>query len=160
MKFLGCLLMLSSGVAVAQLPSTPPVKMGLWQAEISTKTSGGGYPDEPAKKTIQRACVTPETWKSSGIGKDQTKGCTNIKESYSGRTYSFDDTCPASPGSPGSSAAHLELVFETQELMRISMKMRIDTGDGKSLNMTSTGTSKYVGASCGDIPPGDSKDVE
>ena len=156
MKVLGCLLMLSSAAAVAQLPSTPPMKMGLWQAEISTRTSGGGYPDQPAEKRIQRACVSPETWKSFAVSESE-KTCTRAKESYSGRTYTIDMVCPASADSAGSSTSHMEIVFDTQEAMHFSMNMTINTGQGKPLSLASTATSKYVGSSCGDIPPGESK---
>src|ERR1700754_3404758 len=63
---------------VAQAPSTPPVKMGLWQGTTVSKMTGLQLPPEVAEKmkamgrpvpgaeprTIEtQSCLTPEKWK-------------------------------------------------------------------------------------------------
>lgn len=157
------LLSLSAFVAVrgvhAQSAEAPPVKMGLWQTE--TSTSMPGMENMPAghgkRTTVTQGCLTPDTWKSEfqRIQNAQSSNCKVSNTRQDSHSLSFDETCTSDQYN---TTAHFEGLFDNDEHMHGSGKVQI-TGaaspQGMTMNMTLT--SHYLGASCGNVKPGEGK---
>ena len=147
--------------AHAQAVEAPPVKMGLWQTEASTTMPG--MENMPAghgggkHTTISQGCLTPETWKSDfqRIQNPRDSSCKISNQHQDSHSLSFDETCTSDQYN---TTSHFEGLFDNDEHMHGSGKVQI-TGaafpQGMTMNMTLT--SHYLGASCGDVKPGEGK---
>ncbi len=142
-------------MAVAQLPSTPPIRMGLWETAVSTKMTGMDMPPALAKmaglggqEIRVQACVTPESWQKV-VDTRQGKDCTRTNEHYTGNTYSFDLSCRS-----GRMTGHSESVFEGQDAGHSTVSMVMDQGGGRpQMHVDSTSQSHFVSADCGGVTP-------
>jgi Protein of unknown function (DUF3617) len=148
-------------VAQAQSVDTPPIKMGLWQTEVSTTMSGmenmpmnhGGQ-----HTTVSQGCLTPDTWKSS-MQKMQTDAqradckVSNMHQDSSG--LSFDESCSSARYN---SDIHFQAQFDNSENMHGSAKMKMTAqGLPQPMTMDMTMTSHYLSSECGDVKPGEAK---
>ena len=147
----------------AQTLETPPVKMGLWQTEVSTTFAG--MPNMPAghamgdHKTTTQSCWTPETWKNSlekFNDRQHAENCTTSNMNQSAHSISFDESCTADRGYE--TKMHFEAQFDSSESMTGKGTVVI-TGQampqGMTMNMTMN--SKFLSSSCGDVEPGKAK---
>jgi Protein of unknown function (DUF3617) len=148
--------------ALAQIAGPPPLKMGLWQTEVTSTVTG--MPEMPAgrgpigRRTVTQGCLTPDTWKKgledfNRHQQDTDCKVTNMHEDSSG--IALNETCTSEQFT---SAVHFELTFDNSEHTHGSATVHM-TGPHFPQGMDShiSMTSHYLGASCGDIKPGDSK---
>ncbi|HTV05789.1 MAG TPA: DUF3617 domain-containing protein [Acidobacteriaceae bacterium] len=177
----GCLLLVCvAGVAGAQTavnPDTPPpVKMGLWETQVTSQIAGITLPPDviarlkqmgrpipgEAHTTVTQSCLTPEEWRKSleGMNKPQNSDCTIDKREVNEKKFSFDLSCKTERGM--TMTGHWEMNVVDDEHAHGSGSM---TGDqpgpnGQNFSATTTIDSHYLGASCGDVKPGEPKVVQ
>jgi hypothetical protein len=149
--------------AAASAQTAPPLKMGLWQHQITVQMSG--MPDGmPASRTItKQSCFTPDTWRNS-LQQMQSHpampgvSCTNSNVQQDARHVSFDAQCTMQQGM--SMNVHVDMHFDSEEAMHGTTSVTM-TGDKMPSGMTvnSTIQSKFVNTDCGSVKPDDQKDV-
>lgn len=153
---------------VAQAPSTPPVKMGLWQGTTVSKMTGLQLPPEVAEKmkamghsvpgaeprTIEtQSCLTAEKWKEMfGKLNEDRESCKieNLKQDSSG--MSADMVCNSTRG--GNGKGHLEVSFISTEKVHGTMHMEMMTQrQPEPIVIDMTFDSTYQGSDCKGISP-------
>jgi len=154
---------LALSAAVAQISDIPPVKMGLWQTEVTTTMAGmENMPMAHAMgnhSSTTQSCMTPETWKSDlqKLNDSQHKSDCNVTNMHlDTHGMTFDETCTTPNG--GNSTIHFEAQFDGNDHMHGTAKMQMSgKGMPQGMTMNMTMTSHYVGADCGDVKPGSAK---
>lgn len=149
--------LLASGLVLVsagwfQMPSKPPMKMGLWE---STSTTTMKMPDMPAgmpgmgggRTTKVRVCMTPETYEKDLARQQQQRECTISNQSTTANSYSFDISCPRN-----NATGHFKMTWEG-DAGHGTMHMDMNAG-GHAMSMDSTMESRYLGADCGSVQPG------
>ena len=156
------LLILKAGVAgsvlfsgFVQMPTTPPMKLGLWETSSTTSMQmpGMNMPPQPPHSVKARVCVTAETWARAFGNNDRMAGCTRSNESYGAKHYSFDLSCPAMNGS-----AHFEMEFFGDDSGRGKIHMDMNP-QGHHAIVDSVLDSHFVSSDCGGLAPGRSQVV-
>jgi len=140
-----------------QLPTTPPMKMGLWEfTNTMTMTMQGANVNIPQRTTKMQVCHTPESWAKNlmpqtGRPGGQSNGqsdCVISNQSFSGHTYSMDMSCPKS-GNKG----HVTATWDTPESSHGTTHMELNA-NGRSATLDSTMSSHFVSSDCGAVKPG------
>jgi hypothetical protein len=148
--------------AHAQMPDTPPIKMGLWQTEVTTTMAGmentpmGGHMGGDHKQ-ITQSCMTPESWKNDLLKmREQQNKCSMADLHLDAHGMSFAETC--SDGNQYTTTVHFQATFDSDEQMHGTATAHTAGPafpQGMSMNMQMT--SHYLGASCGEVKPGSAK---
>jgi len=151
------------GFAVeAQSPEPPPIKMGLWQTEVTTTISG--MENMPAgrgdRTTVTQGCLTPESWQSDFAKFHQGQhdaDCTMSNMHQDTHGVSFDEACASGSYTTN---VHFEAQFDGDNHMHGTATARM-TGQafpqGVTMNMSMA--SHYLSSDCGDIKPGHPRTV-
>lgn len=129
----------------ATMPATLPVKMGLWENTLTT--SEGEH-----QKT--RSCFTKESFQRSVMNMPST--CTITNQAWTSRSYTSDVSCKTTSSQ---SNGHLDMQFLSPETTHSTITLTI-TVQGKTVPLTITTDSKFVSSQCGDLAPGDSREVQ
>jgi hypothetical protein len=139
------------GALMFQMPTTPPMKMGLWETTSRISMTGAEVPQGmsiPNQTIKARQCFTPESWaKSLGASQRQQQNCTRSNETWGAKSYSFDLACK------GGTTGHFEMTFDSKESGHAVMHMNIDPGNGHTMLMSSTIESHFISADCGTVSP-------
>jgi Protein of unknown function (DUF3617) len=133
-----------SGILFAQ---TAPVKMGLWEKNM-TMDMGTGTP----RQITAKSCITPETWQEMvGNISKQREGCTveNVKNV---RGYTFNATCTTSSGGTMVTSGSAT-IQDSQHI--VSQSHTTMTTHGQKREMESKSTSTFLGADCAKVKPGE-----
>jgi hypothetical protein len=144
---------LAGGVLLSglfQFPSTPPMKLGLWEttSTMSMQMPGMNAPPQPPRTVKARVCVTAETWARSFGNNDRVANCTRSNESYGAKHYSFDISCPAT-----NSSGHFEMEFSSEDSGH--GKLHIDMSpNGHHAILDNVMDSHFVSSDCGGLAPG------
>jgi hypothetical protein len=148
------------GAALAQLTEEPPVKMGLWQSEVtSTMTGLEGTPMAAMSKgprtMVTQSCLTPDHWKKDIEGVNQRRGCTMTNLHQDSHEVSFDEACDAGGGT---SNTHVDMLIDSSEHVHgtVTMKMnnpRLPNGITTNMSMVT----HFVSSDCGNVKPGEGK---
>jgi hypothetical protein len=166
------LAVLAGSVAtVAQdVPTPPPVKMGLWQNTITNTMTGLQLPPDVVAKMqaagrpvpgaaprtiVTQSCMTAESWQKSFTDMQQRQNCqiTNVHQSATG--MSGDMACTSADGS---SKGHMEATFSSPEKMNGKMHLEVTTTrQAQPLMVDATFNSVYQGADCKGISPNAAK---
>jgi hypothetical protein len=139
-----------------QMPTTPPMKLGLWETSgtITMQMPGMNMPPQPPRTVKSRVCVTAETWaKAFSSASDRTAGCTRSNESYGASRFSFDMSCPAM-----NSSAHFEMDFTSGDSGHGRMHMDMNP-QGHHATVDTVLNAHYVSSDCGTLGPGKSEIV-
>ena len=96
------LLLMCTSLLLAQAPATPPMKIGLWQAEVSSTTGHSTAPDGKTNRRTVLSCVTPGNWLTL-MGPTAKDACPKVDEVWTAHSYRFDLQCPESRRWPLSS---------------------------------------------------------
>jgi len=158
------LLLTLAAVASAQTDTPPPMKMGLWQNDVTIQMSGmpNGVTMPPRSITSQ-SCMTSDTWKSAlqhAQNNPQTQGviCTTSNVQQDAHHYTADVQCTAQQGM--TSNIHVDMQFDSDESMHGSTTMSVSGPNvPQGMTMNSTIQGKYLGSDCGDVKPGHGKIV-
>ena len=151
---------------VAQAPSTPPIKMGLWQGTTVSRMTGLQLPPEIVEKmkamgrsipgsepkTIEtESCLTPEKWKEMFAKSQERENCKieNLKQDSSG--MSADMVCTSGGGS---GKGHMQVNFISSEKVHGTMHMEMVTErQPQPIVVDMTFDSTYQGADCKGVSP-------
>jgi hypothetical protein len=143
-----------SGMAILlggffQVPSAPPMKVGLWESTTtltiaSPRLKGTARPPILGKT---RSCVSANSWAKAFANSGREGACTRINETFSKGLLSFDLHCPNVNGT-----GHGEMSFSgTTGHGRVHLDMK---PGGQAVSSDTLIQSRYVGASCGAVAPG------
>jgi hypothetical protein len=148
----------------AQTNTPPPMKMGLWQSEVTVTMSG--MPNGvtmPAHTMVRQSCMTPDTWKDSLRGMQSRRpmsdaNCTTSNMAQDSQHVAFDAQCTAQQGMVAN--IHVDMQFDSSDSMHGSTSASM-TGPSvpPGMAVNSTIKSKFVSADCGDVKPGQQKDT-
>jgi hypothetical protein len=130
--------------APLKLPSTPPVKMGLWESTVGNGR-GGSY------KT--RSCFTNDSYQ-----KDMAKmppGCTISNQAWTSHSFTADVACTMRETT---SSGHVDVQFPDTETIHSTISVSM-TMQGQTMPMSFTTDSHFVSSDCGSIPGGETRPV-
>lgn len=159
------LLVSFAGIAAAQTLQPPPIKMGLWQSEVTTTMEG--MPNLPmgqgmggGRTVVTQGCLTPDTWKKDIQGAQQHMHNTNCTLSHfeqDAHHIAFDQACTSAQAG-FSNETHFEMLIDDTENGHGHADTKM-TGpnlpQGMAMHMTIK--TKYLSADCGDVKPGEGK---
>ncbi len=150
------LLIALTAVAAAQTP--PPLKMGLWEHQISVQMSGMPSGSASTHNLTHQSCFTSDSWKNAmqemqGQRAMQHTTCSTTNMEQDSRHISFDVQC-STTNQGYLSSMHIDMHFDSPEAMHGSNTVKI-SGPGMPQGMTvvSTVKSKWVSSDCGDVKP-------
>src|SRR3954452_18282701 len=118
---------ISSGLVglalLLQFPTTPPMRMGLWETTSTVKMSGAAMPQgmSMANMTTKvRSCLTPESYARALGNSERQKDCVRSNEVWTSNHFAFDLACKS-----GGATGHFDMTFESKEsghgVMHLSM---------------------------------------
>jgi hypothetical protein len=155
---------LSAVLASAQA-GPPPMKMGLWQSDITVQMSGmpNGV-SVPAHTVTSQMCMTADTWKdalqnSQNRQRNLPVNCSTSNLQQDNHHYSADVQCTAQQGF--TTTMHVDMQFDSDESMHGTTSMTMGGGGNgpQGMTMNSTIKSKFLSSDCGDVQPGKGKIV-
>jgi hypothetical protein len=149
-----------AGCCGTALGQTPTVKVGLWEntstttmempPAIAEKMKAAGMGAGAPQTSTTKSCVTQEMIdKGTAFQGPQRDGCTNDRK-VTPTGLAFTVTC-SRPGG-GSSTAKGTVTFEGPEKATTEVHLEMAMPSGTMVT-TIKGTSKYLGADCGDVKP-------
>jgi len=174
--FVGLMLAAATAAWAADTLHPLNVKYGLWEATITTKTTGlppmmpappeGMSPEMKARmeehmKKMQQATNGTKTsshcWTKEKFDKDASlfeekdtparRQCTRTVHSSTGDKMDFEEECPSDKGT-----THVTALFERIDAEHAKGRMHMtQTGNGRTMEMTSEMAWKWIGASCGEV---------
>jgi Protein of unknown function (DUF3617) len=180
-KRLPCCLFLFCAVSAASAqtaiaPNTPPpVKMGLWETTVTTQMTGFQLPPDVVAKlkamgrdapgephtVVTQGCLTPAEWQKDieEMNKPHNSDCEVTKHGDDVRSLSFDISCKTHGGTI---IGHWEMHVTNDEHGHGTGHMKSDEAgpNGQAFVMDSTMDTRYLGADCGDVKPGDAKVIK
>ena len=124
----------------------PPIKMGLWEATVTTAMG-------TSLKT--RTCMTAASYREQIAHLPQ--GCALSNVVRTSTSMSGDVKCNLSNGA--SSSGHIDAHFPDPSTVHSTISVTT-TVQGHSMPITITTDSHFVGADCEDLEPGQSKIVQ
>ncbi|HEY4010057.1 MAG TPA: DUF3617 family protein [Acidobacteriaceae bacterium] len=130
----------------AVIANAPPIKMGLWEADISTARG-------TALKT--RSCLTPQSYREELAHMPPGCSLSNVQTSSSG--MSGDVSCTMQDGL--TSSGHIAAQFPDMGTVHVTINITM-TMQGHTMPIAITSDSHFVSADCGDIQPGRSKVIQ
>lgn len=179
--------MAAMGVSTSQAQNSIPFKPGLWESTMTSSMTGMQMPPDmearmsqmppEAQERIRSAmggaphtsvihsCLTKEQfdkWNDDFTkGKENDQNCTNSNVSQSAHERSFDVTC-TSPNAK--STGHVDMVFDSDEQGHGTVHMIRTATQGpqamKPITMDIKIDTRYIGADCGSIKPGEAQPVK
>lgn len=162
MQFRLALLLFPATLVCAQTPpAVPPLRMGLWESEITVEISGFPGGTGVPSTLVKRHCMQPESWKETMQqmqNQNPSAGCTTANLQQDEHHVAFDQTCKGTDGFLAT--AHVEMQLDSKEEMHGNLSMKV-TAQGLPQPMTSKSTfkSKFIQADCGDLKPGEQQDA-
>jgi Protein of unknown function (DUF3617) len=142
----------------------PPMKMGLWQSEVTVQMTGmPNGASMPSRTMTSQSCMTLDSWKDSlqGAQNHQPNAsvkCTRSNVQQDGHHYTADVQCSGQQG--GSTTIHVDMQFDSDESMHGTTTMSLSGPNAPSgMQMSSTIKSKFLSSDCGDVKPGQGKMV-
>src|SRR5579883_1352195 len=168
---------LAGAAAKAQdLPATPPVKMGLWESTVTSTIGGLTIPPDVAARLqamgrpvpgstphtiVTQSCMTKEEWAKSieNLNNNEAK-CTYTNRTFTSSKFSFDMSCASERG--GVFSGHFEMLVDNDEHTHGTAHMKSETSgpNGQAMTVDTNLSSRYLGADCGDVKPGEAKTIK
>ena len=163
-----------SGAALAQTPTPPPVKIGLWQTTNTITVSGIQMPPDVAARlqamgrplptaqprtVVTQSCLTTEKWKNIFTDMQRDHDChfTNLHQTSD--SMSADMACTSGDSRMGAhSIGHIDVSFSGTEKMH--GKAHIETivqSQAQPILMDMSFDSAYQGSDCQGISPDSAK---
>lgn len=152
---------LGSAQTARSTPAMPPLRMGLWQTEVTVEVSGLPGSTGAPSTIVKRHCMKAESWKETMQqmqNQAQPDGCTTTHVEQDEHHLAFDQSCKGGDGF--SATAHVEVRLDSKEAMHGTMSMNMTVpGAPRGMATRSTFKSEFVGADCGDLKPGEQRDA-
>lgn len=139
------------GFLAGQMPSKPPMKMGLWETTTNSSISmpGMNMPSGVGNRTTTvRSCATPESYADAFRREELRASCERSNEKWTGSTYSFDIACGQPKGK-----GHFEMTFDTADAGHGTMHVETAMQD-HSMTLDMTMKAHWLSADCGAVAPG------
>ncbi|HZQ44094.1 MAG TPA: DUF3617 family protein [Acidobacteriaceae bacterium] len=120
--------------------------MGLWEATTMTSNS---------HVFRTRSCVTPQSYRE--MLTRMPPNCALSNQTHSGTTITGDVSCTASNGNVSTGRVRVEIPDSgaAHSIMTMSASVK-----GSTMTLTVRTDSHFVSADCGDIAPGEWKDIQ
>jgi len=168
---------LAGAIARAQdKPSTPPIKMGLWESTVTSNISGIQLPPDIVAKLqamgrpvpggahtlVSQGCMTPDEWTKvmERMNSGNQSKCTFTNGTITSQKISFDMSCASERG--GVFTGNFEINIDDDEHSHGSVHMKTEGGgpNGQPVTVDTTLNSHFISADCGDVKPGDAKIIK
>ncbi len=155
------LALIAAQAVCAQDIAPPPIKMGLWQNEVTTTMTG--MENSPAAAhmasehtSVHQSCLTPETWQRDlSKMREQKSECTRTNVHQDAHALTFDESCTSGQFT---TVVHFEATFEGGEHMHgIATARTTGAAFPQGMTMNMHMNSHFVSADCGDVKPGETK---
>ncbi len=156
------LIVFTAGIS-AQTP--PPLKMGLWEHQVTVQMSGMPNGMDSTRTVVKQSCFTPDTWKNS-LQQMQSRpkpgglSCSTSNMQQDVHHIAFDVQCSTSAPPAFTTNMHIEMNFDSEESMHGSTTTTMsgpNMPQGMSVNTTIK--SKFVNSDCGNLKPDEQKDA-
>lgn len=156
------LLLSPASIVLAQAtPAVPPLKMGLWQSEVTVEMSGLPSGTGAPRTVVKQHCMTEDGWKKSMQdmqGQQNNANCKMSNLQQDEHHLSFDENCTSQQNY--SVTAHIDMHLDSEEEMHGTASMNMSgSGLPQAMSMKSTIRSKFLKSDCGDLKPGDQRDA-
>jgi len=149
---------LFSSAAFALQPSTPPMKMGLWEITTTSTMKATGKMADAMQKMGQpmgapstqsmKMCMTLENWQKAVSG-NAHPGCTQSNVSYTGKKYTVTLTC-----NRGTSTMTTDVTTFLDGAEQIhGIVHMVSNSDNGQMTSDGTSTGKFISSDCGDVKP-------
>jgi Protein of unknown function (DUF3617) len=155
-----------AALASAQTITPPPMKMGLWQAEVTMQMSGmPNGANIPSRTVVSQTCMTPDTWKDSltRMQNRQRTGpsnCSVTNVQQDGHHFTADVQCTSQQFT---SNGHIDMQFDSDESMHGTTTVSMggpNAPSGMQMQMVVSSKSKFLSSDCGDVKPGQPKMIQ
>lgn len=139
----------SSTNLMTGLPPIPPDVLAKMSPDQRAKMEAalGARSGGPPKTTTRKTCVTREKMDKQTAFGDERKECTRTVVTSSSSKLDMKMQC-TEQGYTTSGTIHIEAL--NSETVKGSVRMTT-TGEGRTMNMNSDFTSRYLGSACGDV---------
>lgn len=155
--------------AVAQISDVPPVKMGLWQSEVTSTVTGlentpmAAYAQSQSGRThISQSCMTPESWKQDIQGfneKQRNRNCSVANAHQDPDKITFDEVCDTGGGSK--SEAHFTILIDNAEHAHGTGTMKIAEAQlPQPMTINTNIVAHFMSSDCGDVKPHEGKIIK
>ena len=124
------------------LAKMPPEQRAKMEAAMGARS--GASPTTTARKT----CITREKMDKQTAFSDERKNCTHTVVSSSSRKLEIKLQCTEQQNATMNGTIQVEAL--NSETLKGSVRMAT-TGGGRTMNMNSDFTSRYLGSACGDV---------
>jgi hypothetical protein len=157
------LLIAFAAVTSAQTP--PPLKMGLWEHQVTVQMSGMPNGMDSSHTIVKQSCFTPDTWKNTLQNMQQHPpagglSCSTSNMQQDPHHIAFDVQCSTSAQPAFTTNMHIEMNFDSDESMHGSTATTMsgpNMPQGMSVNTVIK--SKFVSSDCGSVKPDGEKDA-
>jgi len=149
--------------AAQDLSTHPPIRMGLWESEVTTNVSGA--PDLPMGRgvdgghtTVTQGCLTPESWTKEIQGAQQRHAadCTQSNLQQDPHKVTFDEVCSNQGGY--STNVHFEMLIDDPENGHGHAEVKTSgPAFPQGMTMHMTMKTKFLSSDCGSVKPGEGK---
>jgi Protein of unknown function (DUF3617) len=146
------------GLAQTAKTHTPPVKMGLWEEDVTTTITGVQGVTAGPQKDVEQSCISPESWKH-GLQGNNISQCETLNLHQTPHKMSYDERCGSQK--QGFLVFHMDILIDSEEYMHGTAVAKI-TGSSTSQEgtWTSTVTEHYIAPDCGNLKPGEKKSLK
>ena len=158
-------LAITATAQVADMP--PPVKMGLWQTEVTSTMSGmentpmAAMAAHNGRTHINQSCLTREKWKEDIQDLNQRQAnreCTMTNVHQDAKSLSFDQNCNSGGGKM---TGHFKMEADDPEHMHGGGTMTMEMqGLPQPITVNTTIASHFMSSDCGSVKPGESKMIQ
>jgi hypothetical protein len=154
---IGTLSLLFTILASAQ---TPPIKMGLWQEEVTTTITGIPGVSPTPQIDQEQSCISPESWSKYGLQATNANRCTVSNLHQDSHKMSYDVSCGTQEH--GTLVFHMEILIDNDQHMHGTAVAAVTSPNPSSgaATWTSILTEHYIGPDCGSLKPGEKKPVD
>jgi hypothetical protein len=127
--------------------NAPPINMGLWDSTMSIGTSGATYKS--------RACLSQESYQR--MLTRVPPNCTVSNLTATPTSLTGDVSCESPSG--GKSKGHVDVQIPDSSTVHGTITVTTSY-QGHSMTMAIKSDAHFVSADCGDLSPGESRDVQ
>lgn len=146
--------------AVSSAQGPPPIKMGLWEHDVTVQMSGMPNGGDSSHSMTTQSCYTPNTWRTALQNMQNRRQmpnttCNTSNLQQDAHHVAFDIQCSGTGQAAFNTTLHVEMQFDSDESMHGSTTTKISSPNMSQggMTMTSTIKSKFLGSDCGNVKP-------
>ena len=127
--------------------NAPPIKLGLWDSTMTMGTTGATYKS--------RACMSADSYQRMLTRVPPNCAISNLTTSPT--SIAGDVSCESPSG--GKSKGHVDVQIPDASTVHSTISVTTNY-QGHEMTMVIKGDAQFVSADCGDLGPGESRDVQ